>query len=104
MRLGVFDNEEAPGRCDQPSQDHRKRVRNAKAHVRCTGRLHPNKEENAPALLKYEVEHWLGEIARPVEINAERYPGSSVTTLRFRSPGGTEVRGKDYGKDFQLGF
>lgn len=62
-----------------------------------TGRLHPNREENAPALLKYEVEHWLGEIARPVEIDAERYPSSSVTALRFRSPGGTWVRAPNMG-------
>lgn len=61
------------------------------------GRLHPNREENAPSLLKYEVERWLGEIARPVEIYAERYPGSSVTALRFRCPGGEWVRAPNMG-------
>lgn len=60
-------------------------------------RLHPNREEAAPALLKYEVERWLGEIARPVEINAERYLNSSVTSLRFRSPGGDWVRAPNMG-------
>ncbi|WP_084570594.1 DUF3696 domain-containing protein [Methylosinus sp. PW1] len=60
-------------------------------------RLHPDREKNAPALLKYEVEHWLGEIARPVEINAERYQGSSVTALSFREPGGTWVRAPNMG-------
>ncbi|CAJ0849115.1 hypothetical protein AMST5_00078 [freshwater sediment metagenome] len=61
------------------------------------GRLHPAREKNAPALLKYEVERWLAEIARPVEIDAERYSGSAVTTLRFRSPGGTWVRAPNMG-------
>ncbi len=60
-------------------------------------RLHPGRERHAPALLKYEVEHWLGEIARPVEINAERYQGSSVTALSFRAPGGTWVRAPNMG-------
>lgn len=60
-------------------------------------RLHPTREPNAPALLKYEVERWLSEIARPIEINAERYPGSSVTALRFRCPGGDWVRAPNMG-------
>lgn len=60
-------------------------------------RLHPSREENASPLLKYEVERWLGEIARPVEINAERYPGATVTALRFRSPGGDWVHAPNMG-------
>jgi predicted ATPase len=60
-------------------------------------RLHPDREENAAALLKYEVERWLREIARPVEIDAERYAASSVTALRFRSPGGEWVRAPNMG-------
>lgn len=61
------------------------------------GRLHPTREESAPALLKYEVERWLGEIARPIEINGERFPGSTVTALRFRSPGGDWVSAPNMG-------
>lgn len=60
-------------------------------------RLHPHREKGAPALLKYEVERWLGEIARPVEINAEAYSGATVTSLRFRSPGGEWVRAPNMG-------
>lgn len=60
-------------------------------------RLHPTREKNAPTLLKYEVEHWLAEIARPVEIDASRYYDSSVTALRFRSPGGMWVHAPNMG-------
>ena len=60
-------------------------------------RLHPDREQGMPALLKYEVERWLSEIARPVEINAESYAGAMVTSLRFRSPGGEWVRAPNMG-------
>jgi len=60
-------------------------------------RLHPDREQGTPALLKYEVERWLSEIARPVEINAESYVGAMVTSLRFRSPGGEWVRAPNMG-------
>ena len=60
-------------------------------------RLHPDRVQGTPALLKYEVERWLTEIARPVEINAESYLGAMVTSLRFRSPGGEWVRAPNMG-------
>lgn len=60
-------------------------------------RLHPDSEKDAPSLLKYEVERWLGQIARPVEIETVPYPGSSVTALRFRTPGGDWVRAPNMG-------
>lgn len=60
-------------------------------------RVHSVREENAPAMLKYEVERWLAEIARPVEIDAVRYPGSMLFALRFRSPGGDWVRAPNMG-------
>lgn len=60
-------------------------------------RLHPDREQNSPTLLKYEVERWLGEIARPIELDAERYPGSSMTALRYRAPGGDWVRAPNMG-------
>jgi predicted ATPase len=56
-----------------------------------SNRLHPLRKEDAPALLKYELELWIGEIAKPVEIDAEQYPGSTITALKFRSPGGELV-------------
>lgn len=58
-------------------------------------RLHPS-SEGSP-LLKYELERWMSEIARPVEISAERYAGSTVCALSFRSPGGTYVRSTNMG-------
>lgn len=60
-------------------------------------RLHPDRTSETPTLLKYEVERWLSEIARPVEINAERHLGAMVTYLRFRSPGGEWVRAPNMG-------
>jgi len=58
-------------------------------------RLHP--DSTSPSLLKYEVERWLSEIARPVEIDAIRYQGSTVYALNFRSPDGTWVRATNMG-------
>ena len=58
-------------------------------------RLHPSSEGSS--LLKYELERWMSEIARPVEISAERYAGSTVCALRFRSPNGTYVRSTNMG-------
>lgn len=58
-------------------------------------RLHPDSEGSS--LLKYELERWMSEIARPVEISAERYAGSTVCALSFRSPGGTYVRSTNMG-------
>ena len=58
-------------------------------------RLRP--ESQNPSFLKYEVERWLSEIARPVEIDAERYPGSTVYALKFRSPGDGWVRATNMG-------
>ncbi|MFS2005098.1 AAA family ATPase [Duganella sp. CT11-25] len=58
-------------------------------------RLHP--ESSAPSLLKYEVERWLSEIARPIEIDAVRYSGSTIYALKFRAPGETWVRATNMG-------
>ncbi|CAG2159544.1 AAA family ATPase [Cupriavidus numazuensis] len=60
-------------------------------------RLHPDRSESGPSLLKYEVERWLSEIARPIEIDATRYQSSAVTALQFRSPGGDWVRAPNMG-------
>lgn len=60
-------------------------------------RLHPQSDMDNPTLLKYEVERWLGEIARPVEIDPIQYPGTTVNALRFRNPGGDWVRAPNMG-------
>lgn len=60
-------------------------------------RLHPNRDPDAAPLLKYELERWLSEIVRPVEIDTERHPGNLVTALRFRTPGGEWVHAPNMG-------
>jgi predicted ATPase len=60
-------------------------------------RLHPERDPNAAALLKYELEHCLREIVTAVEIEAEPYRGTSVIGLRFRAPGGEWVRAPNMG-------
>ncbi|WP_341365435.1 DUF3696 domain-containing protein [Yoonia sp. BS5-3] len=60
-------------------------------------RTHPSSEGGTRQLLKYEVEHWLSEIARPIEISGERLPRSTVAELRFRVPGYTWVRSTNMG-------
>lgn len=61
------------------------------------GRSHPEKKEGESELFKYEVEKWIGEIARPIEIDAEQFPGPMVSALRFRQPGGEWVRATNMG-------
>lgn len=60
-------------------------------------RSHPKYEDPTPRLLKYEVEHWLGEIARPIEINGERPPGTTIAELRYRTFGADWVRATNMG-------
>jgi len=60
-------------------------------------RLHPERESGTAPLLKYELERWLREIVRPVEIDAELHPGTLATALRFRTPGGEWVRAPNMG-------
>jgi predicted ATPase len=52
--------------------------------------------EDSP-LLKFEAERWLSRIARPVQIDAERLAGTSVTAMRFRNPDGIWVRPPNMG-------
>lgn len=60
-------------------------------------RSHPLYKAAAPRLLKYEVEQWLSEIARPIEVMGERTPGSTMAELRFRTPGSQWVRPTNMG-------
>ena len=65
--------------------------------IKATDRAHPLHQVSTPRLLKYEVEQWLSEIARPIEVTGERAPGATVAELKFRSPGATWVRSTNMG-------
>lgn len=60
-------------------------------------RRHPQHTDEVDAFLKYQVEAWLSTIVRPVEIRTEWFPNTSMTALRFRSPGGEWVRAPNMG-------
>ena len=60
-------------------------------------RYHPSDDSGTPTLLKYEVERWLGEIARPVEIEAVTFPAGAAIAMRFRSRGGDWVSAPNMG-------
>jgi len=60
-------------------------------------RAHPLYSSSSPRLLKYEVEQWLSEIARPIEVTGERSTNSIVAELKFRSTGSTWVRSTNMG-------
>jgi predicted ATPase len=60
-------------------------------------RLHSGRRSEADVFLKYQVEAWLSDVARPVEIDSVWFPGTSVTALRFRTPGGEWVRAPNMG-------
>ncbi|MBX5273311.1 DUF3696 domain-containing protein [Rhizobium sp. NLR17b] len=65
--------------------------------IASSDRSHPLYEPTPPRLLKYEVEQWLSEIARPIEVTGERTPGGTVAELRFRAPGSAWVRSTNMG-------
>lgn len=60
-------------------------------------RAHPDHTAPESRLLKYQVEHWICEVARPIEIDAVPFPGGTVTALRFRTPGSEWVRAPNMG-------
>lgn len=60
-------------------------------------RSHPAYEKGTARLLKYEVEAWLSEVARPIEVQGERSGSSTVAELSFRSPGGLWVLAPNMG-------
>lgn len=60
-------------------------------------RSHPDWLPAEPRLLKYEVEQWLTEITRPIEIEGSRQGDATVAEIRFRSPGGSWVRAPNMG-------
>jgi predicted ATPase len=66
-------------------------------------RLHPEPRADSEVpreaydFLKYQVEAWLSDIVRPIEIDTVWYPNTTVTALRFRDPGGDWVRAPNMG-------
>ncbi|MGQ0565575.1 MAG: AAA family ATPase [Gemmobacter sp.] len=65
--------------------------------IKAKERAHPLYRASAPRLLKYEVEQWLSEITRPIEVTGERAQNSIVAELKFRSSGATWVRSTNMG-------
>lgn len=61
-------------------------------------RSHPLYDGEEPRLLKYELEQWLSEMTRPIEVAGNRLAGSAVAELRFRS------LGSDWVKSTNMGF
>lgn len=62
-------------------------------------RRHPLYTGTAPRLLKYEVEQWLSEMTRPIEVVGARLAGSAVAELRFRAPGSEWVKSTNMALD-----
>lgn len=60
-------------------------------------RRHPLYAGTAPRLLKYEVEQWLSEMTRPIEVMGARLAGSAVAELQFRAPGSEWVKSTNMG-------
>lgn len=66
-------------------------------HKVAIARRHPEHLGDADVFLKYQVEAWLSDIARPTEIDTVWFPNTSVTALRFRAPGSEWVRAPNMG-------
>lgn len=60
-------------------------------------RLHPNHGADAIPFLKYEVEAWLAEIVRPIQIDTMTHADGLFTGLRFGMPGGEFVNAPNMG-------
>ena len=51
------------------------------------GRIESSSDETQLAGLLHQTESWLTKIVRPTQIDAEWFPNTSVTRLRFKTPG-----------------
>jgi len=60
-------------------------------------RTFPGRSAEADVFLKYQVEAWLSDIVRPIELDTVSFPNTSVTALRFRHPAGEWVRAPNMG-------
>ncbi len=52
-----------------------------------TGRVESSSTETQWASLLHQTESWMAKIVRPTQIDAEWFPNTSVTRLRFKTPG-----------------
>lgn len=52
-----------------------------------SGRAENSTNETPIFSLRHQSERWMSEIVRPIQIDAEWFPNTSVTRLRFTSPG-----------------
>ena len=52
-----------------------------------TGRVDSSSTETQIFSLLHQTESWMGKIVRPTQIDAEWFPNTSVTRLRFKTPG-----------------
>ena len=52
-----------------------------------TGRLESSTTETQISSLLHQTESWMGKIVHPTQIEAEWFPNTSVTRLRFKTPG-----------------
>ncbi|MFM5051166.1 DUF3696 domain-containing protein [Aeromonas veronii] len=60
-------------------------------------RLHPDNNGQESTLLKYEIERWLKDIAKQVEISTTQFQGTSATAINFRTIGGEWVSAPNMG-------
>jgi len=60
-------------------------------------RLYPHRDAQAVPFLKYELEAWLAEIVRPIQIDTIVHADGLLTALRFGAPGGELVRAPNMG-------
>ncbi len=51
------------------------------------GRLEGSSNEMQPTGLLHQTESWMSKIVRPTQIDAEWFPNTSITRLRFKTPG-----------------
>ena len=51
------------------------------------GRVEGSSAESQLASLLHQTESWMAKIVRPIQIDAEWFPNTSVTRLRFKTPG-----------------
>lgn len=60
-------------------------------------RKHPLTEKSEAILLTYQIEKWLSEIVRPIEIKVEKSPLVKSSVLSFRTPKGEWVQSTNMG-------
>ena len=51
------------------------------------GRIESSSDETQLAGLLHQTERWISKIVRPTQIDAEWFPNTSITRLRFKTPG-----------------